>query len=226
MWVFKLANLAGGAVSEQVRIGKGNNNNVRSNCLENKYNRVISRKLTNDWSGGKFRCLYFNARSIISLGKRTELEMYVKSIDPICIGITETWTKSEIDDSELDLKGYTMFRKDRENQKTRGHGAGGVLLYVKEELHATERIDIKDEKFRESIWCEIKYEKQKVLIGVCYRTPDSTEDINNGLCKLVGKVSKERTVIMGDFNYHIDWNNLEAERPQDKVFMECINDNF
>ena len=76
--------------------------------------------------------------------------MYVKLMEPICIGITETWSKSDIDNSELDLKGYTMFRKDRENQKTRGHGAGGVLLYVKEELNATERGDIKDEKFQES----------------------------------------------------------------------------
>ena len=52
------------------------------------------------------------------------MEIYVKLIDPICIGISETWCKSEIDDTELDLNGYSMFRRDRENQNTRGHGAG------------------------------------------------------------------------------------------------------
>ena len=101
-----------------------------------------------------------------------------------------------------------------------------VLLYVKEEFNATERGDIKDEKFQESLWCDIKHKKEKILIGVCYRAPDATEDTSQGLCKLVEKVAGERALIMGDFNYHIDWENLEAERPQDKMFMECINDNF
>ena len=93
--------------------------------------------------------------------------MYVKLIDQICIAITETWAKPELDDSELSLTGYTMFRKDRGNQKARGHGTGGVLLYVKEEIHAVKRVDIKDEKFQESVWCEIRNNREKVLIGVC-----------------------------------------------------------
>ena len=40
------------------------------------------------------------------------------------------------------------------------------------------------------------------------------------------KVSGEKSVIMRDFNYHIDWENMEAERPQDEAFMECLSDNF
>ena len=53
-----------------------------------------------------------------------------------------------------------------------------VILYVKDELHAIERRDIKDENFRESVWCEIKHMKEKVLIGVYYRVPDAAQDIN------------------------------------------------
>jgi hypothetical protein len=152
--------------------------------------------------------------------------MYVKSINPIIIGVTETWAKNDIDDSELYLNGYVMFRKDRENQSDRGHGAGGVMLYVKEEIHATERKDIQDDKFRESIWCEIRTHKEKFLIGVCYRVPDTNEEVNNGLFALLNRVSKENVVIMGDFNYHIDWESMEAERLQDEKFLNCINNNF
>ena len=80
-------------VSEQSRnVKKGNNKkNVDFDCLGNKIcNSALSRKSAKDSLGKKFQCLYFNARSIVSFGKRAELEMYVQSIDPICISITET----------------------------------------------------------------------------------------------------------------------------------------
>ena len=67
--------------------------------------------------------------------------MYVKYKTPDIIGITESWTKPEMADSELALDGYRLFRKDRENQRSEGHGAGGVLLhvYVKSSFNAVER---------------------------------------------------------------------------------------
>lgn len=39
----------------------------------------------------------------ISVNMRTELEMYAKLIDPICIDLAESWAKSEVpvDNSEL-----------------------------------------------------------------------------------------------------------------------------
>ena len=42
--------------------------------------------------------------------------------------ITQSWTHFEIEDSEINFCGYTLFRKDRENLgKER---KGGVLLYI------------------------------------------------------------------------------------------------
>src|SRR6218665_975605 len=78
------------------------------------------------------KCMYANVRSIVSVQKRAELELYVNDETPDIIGITESWTKPEMADSELALDGYRLFRKDRENQKSEGHGAGGVLLYVEQ----------------------------------------------------------------------------------------------
>src|SRR6218665_3057914 len=78
--------------------------------------------------------MYANVRSIVSVQKRAELELYVNNETPDIIGITESWTKLEMADSELALDGYRFFKKDRENQRPEGHGAGGVLLYVKSSL--------------------------------------------------------------------------------------------
>jgi len=38
--------------------------------------------------------------------------------------------KPEVADSELVPAGYRLFRKDRENQRSEGHGAGGVSRAV------------------------------------------------------------------------------------------------
>jgi len=59
----------------------------------------------------KKNCFYANARSIVN--KRDELELYVKEEKPQLIGITEAWTNADINNSELNISGYTVFRVDR-----------------------------------------------------------------------------------------------------------------
>src|SRR6218665_2652486 len=85
---------------------------------------------------------------------------------PLLQSITESWTKPEMADSELAVDGYKLFRK---NQRSKGHGAGRVLLYVKSSFNAVERWDMCNEIFKESVWCEIQLKKSKLLVGVCYR---------------------------------------------------------
>ena len=134
--------------------------------------------------------------------------------------LAESWTKPEITDSELALDRYRLFRKDRANQKSVGHGAGGVLLYVKSNINAVERWDMSNETFKESIWCEIQINRSKILVGVCYRVPDATDEADQGTCKLLELANKETSVIMGDFNYHIDWEN--AMRMEKKTGISRI----
>ena len=78
--------------------------------------------------------MYVNARSV--LNKSEELCTEVQIIDPDIIAISKSWANESrpIDDSELNLEGFILFRKDR---KTDNKG-GGVLLYVKEALSASE----------------------------------------------------------------------------------------
>ena len=170
----------------------------------------------------KLSCMYFNARSIVN--KIDELELYIKEEDLDIIGITETWLTEEILTSEICPEGYTLYRKDRKDLvKTRG---GGVALFVKNDINITEREDINEQLFPESLWCEILSKGDKTLLGVCYRPPDSLTVNNEALYSIINKVGRENVVIMGDFNFpEISWssnNNTLHEHP----FITCLNDNF
>ena len=62
-----------------------------------------------------------NARSIVN--KKNELNIMVEDIDPDIIGITESWSNTDITDAELGLTGYVTFRRDRI-----GRRGGGVIF--------------------------------------------------------------------------------------------------
>src|ERR1043165_5977640 len=47
-----------------------------------------------------------------------------------------------------------------------------------------------------------------------------------GLYEVIEKASRESTVIMGDFNYHINWEESEGERTQDKKFLDLVSAAF
>ena len=67
--------------------------------------------------------------------KIEELETILHEGRISILGVTESWAHEGIEDAELCIKGYHLYRKDRKIQnKTRG---GGVLLYVKEDLVST-----------------------------------------------------------------------------------------
>ena len=173
----------------------------------------------------RLKCFYVNARSVVNKDKRTELELYVDKEKPDVIGITKFWAKKSIEDSELKLDGYIMFRKDREIHGGREHG-GGVLLYIKDNLMAFERTDLKDDRFKESVWCEIKNKNEKMVIGLCYRPPDSSKENDIGLHELINRVTIGACIIMGDFNFYIDWNKKQGKKPLEDLFLECMDENF
>ena len=95
---------------------------------------VQNKKWTSDTSNtpnvikkNRLICLYMNARSIMN--KMTALEASILEYDPDVIGITESWTTENHLQSELQLEGYTCYRRDRMMyERSKG---GGVLLYMK-----------------------------------------------------------------------------------------------
>src|SRR6218665_2538863 len=49
---------------------------------------------------------------------------------------------------------------------------------------------------------------------------------NQGMYKLLERANKETSLIMGDFNYHVDWEHSEGEREQDRLFLDFIEASF
>jgi ribonucleases P/MRP protein subunit RPP40 len=167
-------------------------------------------------------CFYVNARSIVN--KIDELELYLATEKPDIVGITETWAFEDFLDSEIQSEGYSIFRKDRSGgEKTRG---GGVMLLISSELNITVREDLVDANFPESLWCSLESNREKTLIGICYRPPSSLKVNDDALFKQIQIASKERVLLMGDFNFpEIDWN-VQESLSDSHPFIKCVNDGF
>jgi len=116
------------------------------------------------------KCVYFNARSIASKIKELELLVINEGID--IVGITETWLNSNISDTEMGIDGYTLLRKDRNDNK-RG---GGVALYIKNDISFVCCEGLLEKYFPETLFCTINCGREKTLLVICYRPP----------CSLVG----------------------------------------
>lgn len=164
-----------------------------------------------------------NARSIVN--KIDELELLVEQYKPDIIGITETWLNDQITDSEISLEGYTIFRKDRKSsEKSRG---GGVMFYIKNNLIAVLNSELNLSKFAEGIWVDINSRKESTLIGLCYRAPDSSDENDQELVKIINSASRNKfCLIMGDFNLpDLDWKT-EQRLDESHFFIKVLNNNF
>lgn len=157
--------------------------------------------------------------------KMPELLATVAALDPEAIGICESWGDKDISDSEFNIPGFTMFRSDRNT----GHRGGGVLLYVKNEMNPTETK--MESKFTDQVWCEVKVANgQELLIGVCYRSPNTAlfgKANDNFLCDLIREVRRRPLLLMGDFNFpDIDWSLSLASSAVSQQFVDCIDEAF
>ena len=79
-------------------------------------------KCSKNMSEAGYRCVCLNARSIVN--KKKELNIMVEDTDPHIIGISESWTNTDIADAELGLTGYVIFRRDRIGRRE------GELFYM------------------------------------------------------------------------------------------------
>lgn len=173
-------------------------------------------------TANKIKCMYANARSLVN--KREELELSVEQNSYDIIGFTETWLNEYINDAEIELQGYKIFRKDRKSDiKTRG---GGVMLYIKDNINVVLREDICDDRFPEALFCSIESSGEKTLLGICYRPPDSSIENDSGLYNLINRISIQNSILMGDFNFNeLTWHKPET-LSDDHPFVKILNDNF
>ena len=187
-----------GFETEVAIIGEHNVNNINSFCSFGKRN-FNGRKDTNVLSQNQ--CVYTNADSF--LNKIEEFKTRFIEDKPDIVMLTEVLSKNnryDISKSELSLEGYDIFPENFPSANTRG-----ILIYVKQELQATE-ITVNHE-FKEVVSISINLvNNDKLFVGCFYRSPSSSETncvlLNDLLCKLSNlENSFSHILLTGDFNF-------------------------
>ena len=125
---------------------------------------------------------------------------------PAIVAITETWLKDYISDAQVSIKGYNVYRSDRDKRK-----GGGSLLYLHDQLLIKEVTRYKDRE-NNMVCCYI--ESSHTLIASIYRPPDSNpsgfSSLLSHLQDTVDRISDSHRMpdmyILSDFNFpEIDW---------------------
>ena len=92
--------------------------------------------------------IHLNIRSL--LPKLDELILLATKTNAAVIGITESWLDDSVEDSEVEVCGYTILRHDRNR-----HG-GGVCLYIRSDISFSPRTDLQTDNL-ETVWAEVQY---------------------------------------------------------------------
>ena len=151
----------------------------------------------------KLRGLKFIHQNVQSLGdKIDQLRLLLQELHSgiQIITLSETWIKPDRNDSEYELPGYRLFRKDRNGNH------GGVAVFVHDALVVTRRDDLALDTV-EGMWLEIAVPKSRsFLVGNFYK-PDRTSSCYdkdfmvklNGILDTTSAEGKEM-LLFGDFN--------------------------
>lgn len=135
------------------------------------------------------------------VNKVVDLESLILTYSPHVIVVTETWLNHDIADHEIVPPGYRMLRKDRDRR------GGGVAVILRDELLVTRLADIPD---LECLWVKTGLGKVTIVIGACYRPPNSDSSFFIKLNEYVtsNNLGEQNLILAGDFNTpEIDWSS-------------------
>lgn len=157
------------------------------------------------------KALQTNVRSLVKGTKRKELQNLIQLNDIAILGITESWGRPDISDSDFDFPGFDLIRKDRSVVSDKK--GGGVALFIKTNLLSSPIEELNSMKC-ESVWAEVFVSNRYIIVGVCYRSPaaDKKEIMKLFECIRMASSRDLPMVIMGDFNYpKINWSDLKGD---------------
>ena len=128
-----------------------------------------------------------------------------------------------IKDTEINIPNYSLF--------TNSNRKRGVAVYIDSKLNPRDCTDEINKNFDECVFCEFETtNKEKVLIGCMYKSPNSTkENIDNMMNTIRNEIIQKYDVICitGDFNYpKIKWSGANRETIENEKFLECLKDAF
>ena len=153
------------------------------------------------------RCLYTNADSIHN--KLPELETVAQNLKPDIIAISEVkpkFTRFKLQANEILMEG---FQEPVHNLDMEGRG---VCIYIRDGLNYKSR-DCRH--FSQMIVIEVESPTcEAVVVGVVYRSPNSTEEENAKLNIELTELFKDEgqsVLLLGDFNFpEIDWDSQSS----------------
>ena len=119
---------------------------------------------------------------------------------------SESWLKPEIKSDSIGLTNFhSPFRRDRCDRP-----GGGVVIYVQDNIYCKRRSDLELQGL-EAVWIELSIKSKKLLIGGCYRPPNSNAAYFDLLSESIDRAYNTNIIdifILGDFNYNLQNNNV------------------
>ncbi|KAM0730334.1 hypothetical protein ACS0PU_002663 [Formica fusca] len=135
----------------------------------------------------------------------------MKKINPAFIALSETRLTAEIEDSEVNVPGYSIIRCDAENRNT-----GGVVLYIRDDVKY-EIVLVK--KLESNCWCaaiEMKEKLYRGIIMVIYHSPSASHgDFVRFLEDIIEElIIRGECMVIGDFNIDIMLDSFYTRKLQ------------
>lgn len=179
-------------------------------------------------TGRELNIIHTNCQS--AMNKRSEVSDLIDSQKPQVLALTEFGASKEVEDSELNIDGYTLYRGNHSDG--RGGLGKGAALYVHNTLNHSPCPNLENIAFDCSTWSLIKLEGNKrLLIGVVYRSPNSSDENNTMLMntlRIAVNMGCEHLMVCGDFNLpRIDWRanqSQESDTSYSTNFVSLIED--
>ena len=112
--------------------------------------------------------------------KKEEITQLITDENPDIVCFTELINKREgsIEPITLKINGYEKFFGINPKR--------GVIIYVKECYNAINFTEFEIQDFEESVWCTFNTDnKESILIGNIYHSPNSSKDNTDKLYKLL-----------------------------------------
>ena len=176
-------------------------------------------------SSQRLKVIYTNI-DVMTKEKKAELEAEITNCKPDVICLNEVAPKNyiyELTDEHMNIDGYYIIHKDLKGR--------GTCIYFANHLIASQ-ITLNSD-FKESVWCEIVINSEKILLGCIYRSPSSTPDNNTALLQELEQAcakAHDHLIIVGDFNFkEIDWANMTVHASDShpaSLIYDKINDLF
>ncbi len=159
------------------------------------------------------KVIHLNIRSLAS--KIDSLRVWVALYKPHIITISETWLHSNIQDAEMHIDDFVLYRADRPSR------GGGVATYVSANYnseHVTPNIEPVN---FECLFININFHKNKnLLIDNTYRPPSAPgESMKNILSTIDSLERHNELIILGDFNS----NWLDRSSINDRNLFNSVN---